>query len=222
MKDMGHKRTITDSQQISDGPESGEARVSAGSERRQNPPSAMPKEESIEGTRESEECPDWYPVWEWIDSSCSLDATLLVALQICENLPGYAASNEQSADSAFQTLYSHHLRWRSKPWNLREMETMTEARNAVRKVLAISPPPVSVTAKSPLSATLGRVIPPRMMELEIRYRYSCRNKTCMQKNEIEKTSQDILRHPSWLSYPASYQKSTDTQTLLDRVVRTRS
>jgi hypothetical protein len=216
-------------------PDSGDAR----SKRTPDPPQANqtssgpPQKrhrpaQSIHSTPDLEEC-DWYPLWKWLDGSCSLDATLLVALQICENLPFYAARHEHSADLAFQTLYSHYQRWSSKPWKLILAGTMTKARNAVRKVLATSTPPVIVSGRSTLEDTLYRLIPPAMRHLEIRFMYSCSNQTCVERNHVKsffptsKTSHPVkVLTPECLLYPASYQKSIDTQTLLERVVRTRS
>jgi hypothetical protein len=163
------------------------------------------------------------PIWRWVDESCSLDSTLLVAVQICETLPGYAARQVGSSHVAFQTLYSHFLRWSGKAtrWQDRPATWMTGARNSVRKGLGKSEPPVNITKYSTLDDSLYKLIPEALRQLRIQLRYSCANKACVEGNIVRPGHGLVtvtVRNPDCLYYPADYQRGSDTQTLLDKVV----
>jgi hypothetical protein len=159
------------------------------------------------------------PTWEWAKNSCSLDATLHVALRICETLPNHVSHCVDSADESFQTLYSHYLQLQG----LRTRRKMTKARDAVRVSLGDGQPPLIISGKSTLDGPLMRLIPASLRNLTICHTYKCENKTCIDKvnsgaEEFEGGQRRDV-NPDYLIYPANFQKNSNTQMLLKKVVR---
>jgi hypothetical protein len=161
------------------------------------------------------------PTWRWAQNSCSLDATLYVVLRICETLPNHVSHCVDSADQSFQVFHSHYLHLQG-PWTNREM---TKARDAVRATLAsgLGASPLIISGTSTLDGLVMRLIPARLRDLTTTYKYECQSKSCIDKVNSDPDKFDRVQrrdgHPDYLIYPAKFQKNSDTQTLLSKVVR---
>jgi len=176
--------------------------------------------------------PQTFPIWRWADNSCSLDSSLLVALMIYETLPHYVQLYELDSNIACRTLWRRHQNFVSKglAWVDRPLDKMTKTRDAVRRALLNDH---RIDIHSAIDLSLLRLIPAPMRQIRIRCLAGCKRQACWAKSpspDIDRpqgtgvaTAFPVKEHtPDFITYPAQWQRDSDTQSVLDRIVSTLS
>jgi hypothetical protein len=160
--------------------------------------------------------------WAWQRNSCSLDATLTVAIQIILKLPNFAFWAERGATLEFQALFNHARSWGSWDWEEWKTGPMTKARNAVREGFKLRIPEVRISSASTIDDTLMDLIPDVLRRIKLNVVWQCNRPNCMARH-LSHTN-NIKNSPNWTSAPSTLkfkgqlQSDNDMQSLYDSLV----
>jgi hypothetical protein len=191
-------------------------------------PSGEPLQELPE-VLEDEDLVTTLPTWRWKDNSCSLDAALIIAVQVCVNIPLYVEKTRQMTIKSplvcFEMVADQIDGWASQgrsSWESWEgAGTLTKFRDRIRAGL-IHTHKLVINAKSSVSDCLHKLLHDRLTRPTVELKFTCHAKACRQKRDKGQNAgpQSMKKtiSPDVFLFPAAWQNNISTQDIWERIV----
>ena len=168
------------------------------------------------------------PCWRWADASCSLDAVLLMVLQVHQNLPDVmAVMPETGLDQVFYQFRAAVAGWRKdRAWEMFPQDSMQRIRDSIRNLLKDSKlrgkaPVVTISHRSSIDDTLPLLLPSILTTLKVEITMQCSAPNCVEfhrENNAVQIKASRVMNADALHVDGQWQKGSSTQEVIDRLV----